>query len=42
VDLVKSRGDTKKSAFINNISELIVSKNKESNMKKLRAVFTYK
>jgi hypothetical protein len=42
VDLVESGGDTKKLAFINNISKLIVSKNKELNVKKLRVAFTYK
>jgi hypothetical protein len=42
VDLVESGGDTKKSAFIDDINELAVGKNKESNVKKLRAAFTYK
>jgi hypothetical protein len=42
VDLVESNGDTKKSAFINNISELAVGKDKESNVEKLSAAFTHK
>lgn len=42
MDLVENRGDIEKLTFINNINKLIVSKNKELNIKKLKIAFTYK